>query len=390
MTTTSLRQDSTVIGFMGLAHGLSHFFHLVIPSLFPWLKIHFQLSFAELGFLMSLFFIASALAQAAAGFIVDRYGAFRVLISGILLLAFSSLVLAMATHYAMLCLGAMIAGIGNSVFHPADFTILNHKVSTKRLAHAFSFHGIAGSIGWGFAPITLTAIATIHNWQSALYFSSGLAIVLVCLLFFKRNELSTNIHQHKQESNISVTKNLLRSSPVWMCFLFFLITALALGGIQSFTSSSLQILYSISIAQAASAISFYMFLGAIGMLFGGIIATRFTEYHKIITVSFIVAAALSFLLASAWMSSHFAILLVGLIGLISGIAGPSRDLLLRSIAPKGNTGKVYGIVYSGLDAGSAIAPLLFGLLMDINLPAGVFVLVGFLQLLAILPTRRAS
>ena len=171
-----LRRDAQVIGLVGLAHGTSHFYHLLLAPLFPWLKDAFALSYAELGLLMSVFFIVSGTGQALAGFVVDRFGALPVLLGGILLLGVSAVGLAVSPSYLSLLFFAGVSGLGNSVFHPADFTMLNRRVSTPRLGHAFSVHGLAGTLGWAAAPVFMAGLATLFGWQAALL-SGGLARV---------------------------------------------------------------------------------------------------------------------------------------------------------------------------------------------------------------------
>src|SRR3954467_8202869 len=121
VTVPSFRRDAQVIGLVGLAHGTSHFFHLALAPLFPWLKDAFAVSYAELGLLMSVFFIVSGIGQALAGFAVARGGALRVLRGGIALLGISAVGLAASQTYGMLALFAGVAGLGNCVFPPADF-----------------------------------------------------------------------------------------------------------------------------------------------------------------------------------------------------------------------------------------------------------------------------
>src|SRR3954463_5272036 len=172
-TVPSFRRDAQVIGLVGLAHGTSHFFHLALAPLFPWLKDAFAVSYAELGLLMSVFFIVSGIGQALAGFVVDRFGALRVLLGGIALLGISALGLAASQNYVMLLFFAGVAGLGNCVFHPADFTLLNRRVSIPRLGHAFSVHGLTGTLGWAVAPLFLAGIASISSWRIALSAAGG-------------------------------------------------------------------------------------------------------------------------------------------------------------------------------------------------------------------------
>src|SRR6186997_2553752 len=155
----SFRSDATVISLVGFAHGTSHFFHFVLPPLFPWLMRDFGLSFTQVGATMTVFFVVSGIGQALAGFVVDRVGGLRVLYGGVALISLGGMCYAFAQNYPMLLAAAAIAGLGNSVFHPADYTLLNRRVSPSRLGHAFSVHGLSGSLGWAAAPVFVLAIA---------------------------------------------------------------------------------------------------------------------------------------------------------------------------------------------------------------------------------------
>jgi MFS transporter, FSR family, fosmidomycin resistance protein len=390
MTSTAVpssRRDAQVIGLVGVAHGVSHFFHLILAPLFPWLKVEFSLSYAELGLLMTVFFVVSGIGQALAGFVVDRLGARTVLFSGIALLGLAALLLSQAQHYAMLLAGSMLAGMGNSVFHPADFTLLNKRVSTPRLGHAFSVHGISGNLGWAAAPIFLTGMAGLFGWRAALFAAAFIPLTVLLLLFAYRNVLSTE----ELHSTVTAPKKgegghvleFLRLPAVWLCFAFFLITAMALGGIQSFSASGLRALYGMSLASATAGYTAYMLASAAGMLWGGFLAAKTARHERTIAFGFTIAGLFAFVLASGIVPPVLAVVLMGAVGFCAGIAGPSRDLLIRAAAPKNATGRVYGVVYSGLDIGLAMAPLLFGTLMDAGHPAWIFIGIGLFQCMAI-------
>ncbi len=386
---TSFRQDAHVIGLIGLAHGISHFFHLILAPLFPWLKDAFNLSYAELGLLMTVFFIVSGIGQALAGFVVDRVGARAVLFSGIACLGVSAFTLSLAQNYPMLLAGSMLAGLGNSVFHPSDFTLLNKRVSAARLGHAFSVHGISGNLGWAAAPVFLTTIAALAGWRSALLAAAFLPFAVLILLVMNRNLLRTDdvgsavAAFKKAEPAPADAFGFMRLPAVWMCFAFFFITALALGGIQSFSSASLCELYRMSLGWATTGYAAYMLASAAGMVWGGFLASKTTRHDRTIALAFTTAGLLALLIATGSVSALMAVVLMGAIGFGAGVAGPSRDLLIRAAAPKNATGRVYGVVYSGLDIGMATAPLLFGTLMDAHRPAWVFVFIGVFQALAL-------
>jgi MFS family permease len=387
---TLWRQDARVITLVGLAHGTSHFYHVILAALIPWLKPEFGLSYSQLGLLMTVFFVVSGVGQAMAGFVVDRLGARTVLFSGIALLGLSALMLSSAHSYAQLMLGALLAGCGNSVFHPADYTLLNQRVSKARLAHGFSVHGISGNIGWALSPLFLTFVAGRTDWRTALLCASLLPLTVLALLVWNRHALRPEpaaIPVAGAEAAAGADASafgFLKLKVVWLCFAFFLISAVALAGIQTFAATSLVSLYGMSLSTATASYTCFMFASAAGMAYGGFLGAGSRNHDRIIMLAFGSAALLSLVLAAAVVPAWMAVVLMGLIGLVTGISGPSRDLMIRAAAPANATGRVFGVVYSGLDSGLALGPLLFGALMDANHPAGVFVFIGVFQALVIL------
>lgn len=382
---STLRADARVIALVGLAHGTSHFYHLILAALFPWLKPAFGLSYAELGLLLTAFFVVSGVGQALAGFVVDKVGARSVLFFGMTMLGVSALVLSVAGSYAALMGGALLAGVGNSIFHPADYTLLNQRVSRARLAHGFSVHGISGNIGWAAAPLFMTTVAAFSSWRMALACAAILPFAVLAILVLSRARLAPERKPAVAAAPVTGegTLSFLRLRAVWMCFAFFFLTAVALGGIQAFASIGLMQLYGISRELATGSYTAYMLASAGGMLLGGFIGAGRQDHDRTVAIAFAVAAALALLLGVAVVPGWLALPLMALVGFFSGIAGPSRDLMIRAAAPKNATGRVYGIVYSGLDAGLSVGPALFGLVMDAGHPGWLFAGIALFQALAI-------
>jgi MFS family permease len=382
---STLRADARVIALVGLAHGTSHFYHLILAALFPWLKPAFGLSYAELGLLLTAFFVVSGVGQALAGFVVDRVGARSVLFFGMAMLGISALVLSVAGSYAALMAGALLAGVGNSIFHPADYTLLNERVSRARLAHGFSVHGISGNIGWAAAPLFMTTVAAVSSWRMALAWAAILPFAVLAILCLNR----AHLRPERKPAVAAVpaggegTLSFLRLRAVWMCFAFFFLTAVALGGIQAFASIGLMQLYGISRELATGSYTAYMLASAGGMLLGGFVGAGRQDHDRTVAIAFAVAAALALLLGAAVVPAWLALPLMALVGFFSGIAGPSRDLMIRAAAPKNATGRVYGVVYSGLDSGLSVGPALFGLVMDGGHPGWLFAGIALFQALAI-------
>ncbi|HUR90019.1 MAG TPA: MFS transporter [Ramlibacter sp.] len=388
MTTTAaaipasnLRADAGVIGLVGLAHLISHFSQLILPPLFPWLKEAFHASYTELGFLMTIFFVVSCTVQTASGFLVDRLGPRPVLFGGLALIGAAAFGFASSPDYITMALCSVIAGVGNGVFHPVDYTLINRKVSAPRLGHAYSVHGITGSLGWALAPAVVVPLAIQFGWRTALMGAGTLAFVVLAIVWFMRShlELPVAAPRHTETHHGERTLDFLRIPAVWMCFGFFFFYAIVLSTIQAFAPEAARRLHDVPVAWAAMCLTVYMICAASGMLFGGFLASDPQRCERIVGAGFGMAAAVALVIGLGHLPAIAVPVLFGAMGFASGIAGPSRDLLVKKSTPDNATGRVYGVVYSGLDIGQAIAPLFFGALMDHQNYRGVWLGLVFMQ-----------
>jgi FSR family fosmidomycin resistance protein-like MFS transporter len=364
-----LRHDAGVIGLVGLAHLVSHFSQLLLAPLFPWLKTEFNASYTELGFLMTLFFVVSCAVQAGSGFLVDRFGPRPILFAGLALLAVAAFGFAASPNYWALAFFSIVAGVGNGVFHPVDYTLLNCKVSAPRLGHAYSVHGITGSLGWALAPALVVPLAIAFSWRVALAAAGGVALAVMLVLWLNRDKLTLAPAPVKAGAAGSAPAgegsfDFLRIPAVWMCFAFFFVYAVVLSVIQAFAPEAARQLHNVPVAWAAACLTVYMVCSAGGMVLGGFLAADPSRCERIVGAGFGMAAVIALAIGFGPLPALAVPVLFGAMGFASGIAGPSRDLLVKKSTPENSTGRVYGIVYSGLDIGQAVAPLLFGALMD--------------------------
>ncbi|WP_294769884.1 MFS transporter [uncultured Rhodoferax sp.] len=364
-----MKQDATVIGLVGLAHASSHFGHLLLPLLFPVFMKEFGLSYSQLGLLMTVFFVVSGVGQACAGFVVDRFGARPLMFAALATFALSCVAASLVTGYAGLFVVAALAGLGNATFHPVDFTILNQRVSAPRLGYAFSAHGLTGNLGWAVAPVFFAGLGALIGWRHAYLAAAVMYVAILALLVVQREHLSTKVvvrpaphsdDHAKKEHDLAFMK----LPVVWWCFGFFLLSTMTLAVVQSYAVSILKAMHGVSFEAATLTISSYMLCGAVGMFIGGFVAAKSQHSDRVVAWAMAAGAVLLALCGTGWLGATGTMVVLAITGFAVGIGGPSRDMMIKKATPKGATGRVYGLVYSGLDTGFAISPIVFGIFMD--------------------------
>lgn len=384
-----LNRDVRIIGVVGAAHGGSHFFQLVLPPLFPWLRDAFGVSYTELALVMTVFFAVSGLTQAAAGFLVDRIGAARVLAGGLASLALGASVIAMAPAYWAMLPAAVLLGLGNAVFHPADYAILNHHVTPSRMARAFSVHTVGGTLGWAIAPVLMASSAALVSWRFALVTAALIGLSLALTVLLNRPALETPgqaraVDAGERREARGAIVQLFLSAPILLCFAFFTLQAAAFVAVQSFMPIALHELFATPMVVATGTITAFMLGSALGNIGGGILADASGRFQAIIALGFTLSAACLLVVGAVAMPAVALYGVLATAGALQGMTTPSRDMLVRATTPPGGTGKVFGFVYSGLDLGSMLMPMPIGWLLDHGHAQAFFPLVAAVTLLMIL------
>jgi len=386
----SLRHDVRVIGLIGVAHACSHFFQLALPPLFPLLRAEFDVSWTLLGSLVGVFFAASGLAQFAVGFLVDRFGARPLLLGGFGLLAGGTVLASLAPGAFWLFPIVMLMGVGNGVFHPCDFAILNANVAPRRLGHAYSAHGVGGTLGYALAPVVSFALATAFDWRIALGAMGCVGLVVLGVLYAQRAHLTSHRAPAGRGHGLRGSLDLFLQATILLCFGYFVLQTIATVGLQTFLPSALNAGLSVPLMVATTAITAYLLGGTAGIVAGGFLATH-SARHDLVAASGLVAGAILLAIVGYGAVPVAAIVpMLALVGFVLGCTGPSRDLIVRNATPKGAAGRVYGFVYSGLDLGATIGPVMFGYMLDHGQGREVFYAVAVLLVLAVFTVVRVG
>jgi MFS family permease len=365
---------------------MSHFYSNTLPPLLPILNSDLGISYTMLGALLSLRGMMSAGLQMPAGFIVDKYGAKATLAVGLAMCAIGTIMTAAAVDYWMILLGGIILGIGNSSFHPADYSILSASVDDKFMGRAFSLHSFSGNLGNMIAPIVLITLSTLYNWRVSLMVSGIAGFVILAAIVSQWKVLAEDSEgQPKKkkkknepaaagapQSSWEVTKYILTSPAILFLFLYYCMNTLAGGGFRNFAIAGLVETHDTAVTIATTAFTAFLTANAAGVLVGGWLAD-FTKRHELVAVIGLGISAVVMLLMGVYDLPGFLVIgIFGFAGLTNGMIGPARDMLVRRASPKGSMGKVFGFVFSGQTIGQAVAPLLFGFMIDSGVPAWIF------------------
>ena len=387
-------KDLRIMSVVGGAHFTSHFFQLVLPPLFPLMRESLGVTYTELGLLMAVFFAGSGLFQIGAGFVVDRIGAHVVLPAGMALLAGSIMLMGFAPELWMLYVLALLGGIGNSVYHPADYSVLTGRITPQRMARAYSVHTVTGTLGWAAAPISMTFLAHLYDWRMALAMGGAAGLICAAVVALDKADLILpHLKKERVKTDGPSSLSLFLSAPILMALIYFTLLSTAFTGVQNYLPTLLPVVQGVSLQFATTVTTFYLTVYAVGSLVGGWLADRAARHDQIIGFGLIPMMGLVVALGYVAMPAPLLMLAAMGTGFFGGMTIPSRDMLVRAATPQGSEGRVFGFVYSGLDLGALIAPPVIGFMLDHGANHAPFLFIAGTLLITLVPAffvaRRA-
>lgn len=374
-----------VVGAVSAAHFMSHYYIILLAPLMPFVRDEYQVTYTEIGLAFAVFNIVTAVFQTPAGFLVDRLGARALLILGLAIGATSFVTAGLVDSFWVMIAMFAIAGMGNTVYHPADYTLLSQHVPADRIGQAFSLHTFAGMLGSAVAPASLLVMQSSWGWRGAFIGAGVLGFAVVLLLLLVRDGTTTmaNAGTRPASGSSDAGWRLLLSAPILLNLMFFILLAMMSSGLYNYSVVALRALYGTPVTTANAALTGNLLLSAAGVLVGGLLVTR-TKRHSLVATLGLTAMALSVVLvALVDLNSLALIAAMSLAGLFSGVIMPSRDMIVREVTPPGSFGKVFGFVTTGFNIGGIVSPLIFGAVMDHGSPRMVFLLVAAFTLLGI-------
>ena len=376
-----------VVGAVSAAHFVSHYYIILLAPLLPFVRADYGVSYTEIGLAFAAFNIVTAALQTPAGFLVDRLGARALLVAGLIIGASAFVIAGLIDSFWVLVAMFAFAGIGNTVYHPADYALLSHHVPSDRIGQAFSVHTFAGMLGSAVAPVTLLMMQSFWGWRGAFIGAGTLGFAVAGILLAIREQATnsaTPAPARVGPDKTNASWRLLLSAPILLNLFFFALLAMISGGLYNYSVVALGALHGTPATIANTALSANLLWSAIGVLIGGVLVGRTTRHGGVAAVGLAAIALFTALIAEIDLGALALIAAMSLSGFFSGVIMPSRDMIVREITPPGSFGKVFGFVTTGFNIGGIISPLIFGAIMDHNSPRLVFLSVAAFSLIAIL------
>jgi MFS family permease len=358
------------LSLISTAHWVSHFHMFVLPMLFPFLKVQLGVGYIELGFALTVFAVVSALTQAPIGYVVDHVGARKILLSGLGIGGCALIMLGLHLSYSWLIASAVLLGIANSVYHPANYAILSARMDEARMGRAFAVHTFAGFLGGAVAPAVVAALVTTVGGFGALI-ATGAVGPLAALLLLVCGVPDAGA-RHRQVAGTKVPQQSIITPTLIVLTAFFTLLGLSNAGIGNFGVVALMGGYGTSFSTANLALTAFLGSSAAGVLAGGLLADRTHRHGQVAAACFAANAVVVLMIALAALPTTVIIAAMSVAGFLGGVIAPSRDMMVRNAAPPHAAGRAFGIVSTGFNFSGIASPLLFGWIMDQNMPRWVF------------------
>jgi MFS transporter, FSR family, fosmidomycin resistance protein len=384
--------ESRLIAGVCAAHMMSHYYMLMLAPLLAFIRDDFNVTYTELALALTVFNVVSGVFQTPVGFLVDRVGARVVLLFGLFLSSISFAIAGVVDSFWVFIAMYGVAGLGNTVYHPADYSLLSRHAPSDRLGQVFSYHTFAGMVGSAIAPATLLYMQSQFGWRGAYIGAAIFGLIVLVVLFAQPEPAAEPKHAAKSPTKTAAKSptdsvdtgwRLLISPPILLNLAFFIMISIMGGGLNTYLVVALGALRGTPPAIANMALTALLSMSAAGVLAGGIFAGRTSRHATVAALGLTAGGIVTALVGLVDFGSVLLVIIMGVSGFCSGITYPSRDMLVRSVTPPGAYGRVFGFVSTGFNIGASIAPLMYGMLMDHGHPRAIFLVSAAVSLLCV-------
>ena len=381
---TERASERRLVGGVCFAHLVSHYYITLLAPLFLFVREDYGVTYTELGLALTAFNVLSTALQIPTGFLVDRVSARMVIICGLILGAGGFAIAGLVNSFWVFVAMFAVAGIANTVYHPANYAILSQHIPPARAGRVFSFHTFSGMLGNAVAPPTLLFMQSYVGWRGAFLGAAALGVVAAAVLLFTREPPPLAARTRKEASDANIDGwRLLIAPAILINLVFFILLSFCGGGLNNYLVAALGALYGTPAAVANSALTALLIMSAAGVLVCGILTGMTSRHGLVASGGLVVTAIVCVLIGLIDFNALALVVLMSAAGFFSGLTMPSRDMIVRAVTPPGAYGRVFGFVSSGFNIAGIATPIIFGQLLDHGYVREIFFFMALCALLAI-------
>ena len=396
------RRERWTVFILGSAHTMVHFYELAFPALLLTMVAYFGIELATAGWMQTLLAMAFGLGALPAGFIADRMGPKRIVMTYLIGAAASSIFIATTTSVIAFSIGLAALGAFISLYHPAGTTLVTTQV--RQVGKGLGYHGMGGGMGVAVAPALATMLAVVspqYGWRLS-FFAFGMLGLLVAAGVGTLRFASAQSDKADNTKQRFLPERIV-SKDSGKAFIIYLFVAVMVGfcyrGLMTFLPTYFSqeltggIFTGSALVKGGRFATLTLLVGVLGQFLGGQLTTRYS-LEKLYAVLLIVTVPLLFMMS---VTSNYALLLISMVFALFHFAGqPVGNSLVAKYTDESGRGLGFGIYFASAFGIGSLASGFSGMLADrfglgsIFLALGGLIFLGFLAMLYLAQTNKPA
>lgn len=362
MEEKNIKTFNLLLNIVILSHGLNHIFQLILPTLLPTLILEFEISNYTAGLLIACFLLPYSLLQIPFGYLSDRKGRKKILVIGILLYSFGTLLCGLSQNIIQLGINQFIAGVGGASYHPIGIPLASLAVEKSKRGQAMGFHQTGGAIGAFIAPLVSAYIAVFLGWRYSFIFLSIFGFLLGLFIWNKIDESKLMDMKNERISNFrSIFQNKKVVRVIILLFAFGLLHVISYRALMPFLTTYAISKHYLNLESAAQLLSLLQIMGIIGSPLFGRLSDGFGRKPTLYVIMVLQALVMYLITYSSVM---ILVILLGAMGLIAFGCLAVTDTWITEMNFPQIMGTLVGVAVSASFLIGAIITPIVGLLAD--------------------------
>lgn len=340
----------------------------LITLALPYIGEDLSLTPTQQGMLISAFFVTYAIVQIPGGMLVDKLGAKRTAVAGVLAWSIFTVATGTAGSFAVMLAVRALFGIGEGVYPAASVKAVAERTSSAQRMTATGWMYSSNAVGTIVAAVTGAALISFIGWQGAFFVLGAVGVLVAAAIWIflpnARVDSTAAVDVHEEAESAIATKDLFRSAALWGHVAMFFGYGVVAWGMSAWVPSYLVDARGIPLGVVAGAAVIPVLAGGVASVLGGRLVDRLGGRHRLIVIPGMLASMLTLAMMTQELPVPVFITLIGLLSFFSGMcympvfAGPVRGL------PTAVVGTAYATISTGSQVAGILTPTIMGVVVE--------------------------